>query len=133
MNFPKFCQELEALIEHTYISGVTQLEAESLAARFLHAQMVVSAELKKSDLDSRMKKTGFKSVKAAIYANLKSDTSVKHTVDSLDHAINLNEVVQVEAGLLDTAEVERDELIRYYNIFREAHIYYRGVGKGKYE
>lgn len=132
-NFSEFCKQLEDKIKNSYEEGVTLEQAEKLAAEFLYAQMVVSNELKKSDLDSRMKKTGLKAVEAAVYASLSEDTTKKRTVDALKHAVNLEVVVQDEQNNFDKSEVNTDELTRYYHIFREAHIHYRGISKGKFE
>lgn len=133
MNFSKLCQQLEAKIQQSYSEGVTLEDAESLAAEFLFAQMQVSNELKKADLDSRMRKSGVKAVKAAIYTEAVSKADKKPTEGALEHLINSNELVQGEQEALDKAEVEKDDLTRYYNIFREAHIYYRGIAKGKFD
>ncbi len=133
MLFTKLCQLLETKIQNTYTEGVTIEDAEKLAAEFLHAQMQVSTELRKADLDSRMRKTGVKAVKAAIYSDTCSKSDKKPTEAAIDHIINLNELVQGEQKDLDEAEVSRDDLTRYYNIFREAHIYFRGIAKGKFD
>lgn len=133
MSFSKYCESLEEKIKSSYEEGVTQEQAERLAAEFLHAQMKISSIIKAADLDSRMKKTGLKAIKAATYGALKSDTSVKYTVDALEHAINLDKVVQDESDRYDAADAEKEDLIRYYNIFREAHIYFRGIGKGRFD
>lgn len=132
-NFTEFCQKLENKIKASYEEGVTLDQAEKLAAEFLYAQMVVSAELKNADLDSRMKKIGLKAIEAATYTLLAEDTTKKRTVDAIKHAVNAEKLVQTEQSLFDTSEVYCDELTRYYQIFREAHIYYRGISKGKFE
>lgn len=130
MSFTKLCQQLEAKIQNSYLEGITLEDAEKLAGEFLHAQMQVSAELRKADLDSRMRKTGVKAVRAAIYADTCSKSDKKPTEAQIEHTINVNELVQGEQNELDQAEVAKDDLVRYYNIFREAHIYYRGIAKG---
>lgn len=132
MNFIKFCEQLEEKIKNSYTEGVTFEVSEKLAAEFLHAQMVVSAELRKTDLDARMRKTGVKAVRAAIYADTCNKSEKKPTEAAIDHLINVNELVQSEQGALDQSEASRDDLTRYYNIFREAHIYYRGIAKGNF-
>lgn len=128
-----FYKELEQKIQSSYTEGMTLDEAEKLAAEFLKAQIVVSRELQKEDLDSRMRKTGLKAVRAAIYSDSISKSDKKPTEAALDHMINSHEIVCNEQNALDTAESNRDELERYYNIFREAHVYYRGVAKGRFE
>lgn len=133
MGFISMCNKLKAKIESAYTEGVTVLEAERLAAEFLHAQMAVSEELKNADLSSRMRKSGVKGVKAALYLNEVQKADKKPTEAQLTALIDSNEVVQGEQDAYDKAEVDSAELDRLYNIFREAHIYFRGVAKGKFE
>lgn len=132
-KFESVCEELESIIQNAYENGVTLEEAEKHAGRFLHAQMVVSAELKNADLDARMKKSGVKAMRALAYGQACEGKDKKPTESALEHAMNTHELVQTEQNSLDTAEVSKDELTRYYNIFREGHIYFRGIGKGRYE
>lgn len=132
MDFKKFCISLEAKIKSSYEEGVTLEAAEKLAGEFLRAQMVLSNELKVSDLDSRMRKSGLKAVRAAVYMKACSESDKKPTENALENILNTNEMVQNEQDALDKAEVERDDLKRYYDIFREAHIYFRGIAKGNF-
>lgn len=132
MKLENQIKELENKIKNTYTQGTTTEEAEKLAAEFLHAQMLISAELATVDLDARMKKSGVKAVKAAVYIEACSKSDKKPTESALEHTISLNEAVQVEQDKLDIAEVDRDNLTRYYNIFRDGHIYYRGIAKGSF-
>lgn len=133
MSFKDYCKQLESKIASTYEEGVTLEQAEKLAAEFLYAQMKVSAELAKEDLDARMRKSGVKAIRAAVYGDICSKAEKKPTVDALEHMVNSDQVVLAEQKMLDTAEVSRDELTRIYNVCREAHIYYRGVSKGRFE
>lgn len=107
-------------------------EAEKLAAEFLYAQMVLSAELRKYELDARMKKSGNKTIRAAAYINIVSGQDKKPTEAGISAIIETDEQVASQQNLLDTAEVDAAELERYYNIFTNAHIYYRGVAKGAF-
>ncbi len=133
MNFKDYCKQLEAKIQSSYESGVTLEQSEKLAAEFLHAQMKVSEELKTADLDSRMRKSGVKAVRAAIYAETCSKADKKPTEAQIEHTINSNEIVQNEQLELDKAEVSRDDLERYFSIFKESHIYFRNVSKGRFD
>lgn len=133
MTFKELCEQLESKIQSSYADGVTLEQAEKLAAEFLHAQMTVSAELKKADLDSRMKKAGVKAIRAAIYGDILSKNEKKPTEAAIDHLINSDKIVLGEQEELDKSEVDRDDLNRYYNIFQNAHIYYRGIAKGKFD
>lgn len=126
-------KELEQAIKDSYESGVTLEEAEKLAGRFLHAQIQTSEQLKQFDLDARMRKTGLKAVRANIYAEITGKADKKPTEAAIENEIVRNTIVQNEQDKLDEAEVDRDELTRYYNIFREAHVYFRGIAKGRFE
>lgn len=132
MKFTQFCEQLEAKIQSSYTEGVTLEVAEKLAAEFLHAGMVVSAELKKADLSARMRKSGVKAVRAAFYLETCSKLDKKPTENALDHMLSIDTMVQKEQDELDAAEVLKSELERYYNIFQNAHIFYRGVAKGNF-
>lgn len=133
MNFKQLCDKLEAEIVQSYTEGVTIEEAEKLAGQFLHAQMQVSTELKKFDLDSRMRKTGVKAVKAAIYMDAATKPEKKPTEAMLSAIVDQHEVVQSEQTELDKAEVERDDLDRLFSVFKEAHVHFRQLSKGKFE
>lgn len=132
-SFKKMCEELEASIIDAYESGVSLEDAERLAAKFLHGQILVSQELKAADLSARMRKSGLKAVKAAVYTDACSKADKKPTESQLEHTINMNELVSNEQDALDQAEVDRDSLERYYNVFREGHVYMRGVAKGRFD
>lgn len=129
----KLIKELELKIEESYESGITLEEAEKLAAKFLRAQILISRELQKTDLDSRMKKSGVKALKAALYLVEVQKTDKKPSDVLLGNLVDSNELVVGEQNAFDTAETRRDELERYYNIFREAHVHYRQVSKGRFE
>lgn len=131
-KFEQFCKNLENKIIATYEEGVSLTEAEKLAGEFLHAQIVVSNELKKADLNSRMRKTGLKALRSALYLDAATKSDKKPSDTYLDNVITSNELVSGEQNALDTAEVERDDLERYYNIFQNAHIHYRGIAKGSF-
>lgn len=133
MSFKQLCEVLESEIQSSYMEGVTLEKAEKLAGQFLHAQMRVSEEIKKSSLDARMRKSGVKAVKAAVYSEACSKSDKKPTESALEHTLNSSGLVSAEQEAFDRAEVDCEELERYYNIFREAHIYFRGIAKGKFE
>lgn len=133
MTFKQLCAELEITIQDTYTQGVSLEEAEKMAAKFLYAQLQVSTELKKSDLSSKMRKAGVKSVRASVYLEGATKGDKKPSDVLLQAQVDVNELVQSEQQGLDESEADRDELERYYNIFREAHIYFRGISKGRFE
>ncbi len=132
-NFQTLCNQLEAKIQAASTEGTTLAEAEKLAAEFLYAQLAVSTELKTADLDARMKKSGVKGVRAAIYLATVQNADKKPTEATIAALVDTNDVVQGEQQSLDLAEVNRDELERYYSIFQNAHIYFRGIAKGKFD
>jgi hypothetical protein len=132
-NINKLCEKLSAKIESSYESGVTLDEAEKLAAEFLHAQMLLVSHLRDTDLEARMRKSGLKAVRAAVYMDTVSKAEKRPTEAAMDHILNSNELVSREQDRLDASEVSRNELERYYDIFNNAHIYYRGIAKGKFE
>lgn len=132
MSFEKYCAELEAKITKSYEEGTTQEEAERLAAEFLVSQFKVAGLLASADLDSKMRRSGVKAIKAAVYMQKATETEKKPSDVLLNAAVDLHEVVQAEQEAYDRAEAYSDSLERYYNIFREAHLYYRTVSKGQF-
>ena len=132
MTFKEMCQDLENRLTSSYEGGVTMEEAESLAARFLVAQLSVSRELKTRDLDARTRKSGLKAIRAAVYLEIVQGVEKRPTVDMISAMVDSHEIVQQEQNSLDTAEVERADLERYFDVFTNAHIFYRGVSKGNF-
>lgn len=130
----EFFVDCEAAIQGAYEQGVTMEMAERLAAKFLHAGLKVGAELRDADLDARMKKTGLKAIKASVYMkNAEPKLGEKRpTVDALEAMVNQDAHVTKAQNELDEAEVWRDTLVNYLNIFREGHIYFRGIAKGNF-
>lgn len=129
----ELCKKLEDEIKDSYESSITLQEAEKLAAKFLYAQMQVASELKNIDLDARMRKSGVKAVKAAVYMKLATATDKKPSDVMLQNQVDLDVIVQKEQDGLNKAEVDKELLERYLSIFKESHIYYRTISKGVYE
>lgn len=128
----KFYSDLQKKIEATYTEGVTVDEAEKLAAEFLHAQMVVSSELRQLDLDARMRKSGVKAIRSAVYlAEIKKHDKKPSDVQ-LSAIVDSDDIVDREQQDYDTAEANKAELERLYDIFLNAHIYFRGIAKGSF-
>lgn len=132
MSLKEFCSGLEKEIEKSYTEGVSVIEAERLSSKFLHALIKISDGLKTSDLDARMRKSGVKGIKAAIYLDIVQKSEKKPTETQIASMVDTNDIVQGEQERLDTAEVEKADLERYYDIFTNAHIFYRGVAKGNF-
>ena len=125
--------ELENDIKSAYEGNVTVEDAEKLAAKFLGAMFRLSSQLAAADLDSRMRKTGVKAIRAAIYLEEATRNEKKPSDTLLSAIVDKSKLVQDEQNLFDTTEVERDNLERYYNIFKEAHLYFRALAKGRFE
>lgn len=132
-KFEELCKNLESKIQNSYTIELTLEDAEKLAGEFLFAQLAVSAELKKADLDSRMRRSGVKSVRAAIYMESATKDVKKPSDVMLEAIVNLNDIVQKEQNSYDSAEVDKENLNRYFGIFQNAHIFFRGIAKGKFE
>ena len=131
-EFKELCLELENSIRASYETGVSMDEAEKLASKFLYAQMQVSNELRKSDLDSRTRKSGLKAVRAAVYLEIIQTSEKKPTEAGIGAMIDVHEIVQSEQTAFDLSEVERDDLKRYFDIFSQAHVHFRTIAKGSF-
>lgn len=125
-------EELTNDIKSAYEEGVTLEQAERLAAKFLFAQLSISDDLKSVSLDSRMKKSGLKAVRAAIYIQEATKSEKKPTESHLASLVEMNELVGSGQNAYDTAEVEAAHLQNYLNVFINAHIYFRGIARGNF-
>lgn len=123
-------QELVDEIKKAYEPGLTMPEAERLAGKFLFAMTIVSNDLKVSSLDARMRKSGQKALKAATYLAGIQGVEKKPSDVLLQAQVDSDKVVQAEQDKLDSAECDVEELERYYNIFKEAHLFFRQISKG---
>lgn len=133
MSFLDLCKELTQSIKDAYESGTSLEDAERLASKFLYAQIQLSEHLKAADLDARMKKSGVKAIKAAVYMEGATKGDKKPSDVLLQNTVDLHALVQQEQKSLDEAEVELDALQNYFNIFKEAHIHFRGIAKGRFD
>lgn len=129
----KFLETLSKNIESSYEESVTMEEAEKLASKFLSGQIKISDELKRADLDARMRKSGLKAIRSAVYMKSATSGDKKPSDTFLEAIVNMDELVIGEQGRLDEAEVELDYLQNHYNIFKEAHIHFRGISRGRFE
>lgn len=133
MNNSNRYEQLEKKIVTSYSEGVTISDAESLAAEFLEAMLLVSSDLRQADLDTRMRKTGLKAVKAAVLLE-EARKGDKKPADSLLAAlVDRSELVISEQKSFDTAENEKESLERLFSVFKESHVHFRGISKGKYD
>lgn len=125
--------ELAADVQRAYEEGTPIEEAERLAAKFLGAQMKVAEELAAVDLDSRMKKNGLKATKSAVYMAAATAGEKKPSEGFLENTVNLDSGVAQAQERFDTADARKEALTIYLGIFKDAHIYFRGIAKGRYE
>jgi hypothetical protein len=130
MEFKEFCEQLEVKITATYEQGVGLESAERLAGELLMAMIRISKELEIQDLDSRMRKSGLKAVRAAAYLDIVSKGEKKPTESHIAALIDTDKLVNDEQTGLDKSEVLRDSLDRYYNIFQNSHLHFRAIYKG---
>lgn len=131
-SFTALCIELEAEIKNAYEQSITTGEAEKLAAKFLHAMLITADRLREVDLNVRMRKTGVKAVKAGVYMQAATAGDKKPSDVLLQNLVELDASVSELQVEFDTAESEHDHLQNKYNIFKEAHIFFRGVSKGNF-
>ena len=129
MNFKETCDKLEGLITDSYQNSVTLGQAETLAGRFLEAQLIVNTELTRLDLDARMRKTGVKAIRATIYLSEKNAIP-KPTEGMLTALIDANPDLRNEQDALDKVESERDELKRLMDVYNNTHVHFRTICRG---
>ena len=123
---------LEEKIKAAYEGGVTLDEAEKLAPEFLYAQMQLAEMIKTADLDRRMRKRGVKAIRSAVRTEEIKKHEKKPTEGALEDIVNLNEIVHSEEDAFDKAEVEFEHLTYLMGIFKDAHIFFRGISRGSY-
>lgn len=133
MTFQQYLDNLAKDIELCYETSPSVEESEKLAAHFLTAQIKVGEELKKADLDSRMRKSGLKAIKAAVYLEAATKNEKKPSDVLLSAIVDSDQIVIKEQEAFDTAEVWKNQLDNYLNVFNNAHIYFRGLAKGRFD
>ncbi len=125
--------ELIEDIKSAYEEGISLDKAERLASKFLYAQTKLAEELRVLDLDAKMRKSGLKALKGALYINEVGKHDKKPSDIFIEQKINSDDIVQKEQNALDEAEVMLNKMQNYFNIFKDGHIHMRGVSKGKFE
>lgn len=129
----EFLVELENDIKRAATKNLEVDEAERLAAKFLLARLEVGKLLRQQDLDARLAKNALKTEKAIVYLGEVKKNERKPSDVLLEHTIQLDEGVAGAQRSFDQAEVDRDNLQDYYSTFHEAHLYFRGIAKGRFE
>lgn len=133
MKFTDYAKELEKDIQNAYESSPTIEDAEKLAAKFLTAQIECGRALSSADLDSRMQKSGLKGIKAAVYMDAATKSEKKPTEAMLAAIVDTDRIVQESQDGFDRADVHKNELANYLDVFKNAHIYFRSLAKGRFE
>lgn len=127
------CDELTKGIELSYSETPTINEAEKLASKFLHAEILLAQEFRLADLDARMKKSGLKAIKSAVYMEHATAQDKKPSDTFLQNVVDSSALVVRAQNDLDSAEVNVEYVKNYISIFKEAHIHFRGISKGRFE
>lgn len=129
----EFIDKCTSIIQKAYEESPTLEEAEKYAALFLDAQIRVGTELAAASLDARMRKSGTKALKASVLLDAATKGEKKPADSLLTAIVDSDQMVIESQGGLDRAEVTVDELQNYHSVFREAHIFFRGISRGKFE
>lgn len=132
-TFANFIVDLESTITEAYATSPTPDEAELSAAKFLAGMFRVGDELKRIDLDARMKKSGLKAIRSAVYLEEAKRGDKKPSDTLIEAVINSNRMVTDAQQALDYAEVDRDRLHNLLNVCKESHIFFRALAKGRFE
>jgi hypothetical protein len=132
-KFDELYEELKEKIVESFENGVTLDEAEKLSFKFLYAQLMLSSELKKTALDARMRKSGVKSIRAAIYLDIVQKSDKKPTEAQITAMLDSDTIVAGEQQAYDEAEVAAEELERNHRTFENAHVLYRKIIGGRME
>jgi len=124
---------LEQKIIKSYTEGTNLVDAESLAAEFLAAQIQISEEVKEESIRHRMLKADLKEKAAAVLYNAATAGDKKPSDSILQALVDKDPGVKEAYQVHVVSEERANELERLYNIFRESHIYYRAIGKGRFD
>lgn len=133
MSKTSFFDSLKQGITRSYEEGVTMEEAEKLAAKFLDGSIQVGEAIKVADLDRRMKKAGVKAIRSAVYLEAATQGDRKPSDRLLEAVVDSDKVVSDSQESFDIAEVEINYLSNLLDIFRESHIHFRTIARGRFE
>ncbi len=126
MNYASLVKDIELAAA----GGLTLDLAERLAGKALAVQNSISEDLKAASLDARMRKSGVKAVKAAVYLAGVQAADKKPSDVLLSAQVDSDPMVMEQQRGLDTAETLVEELERHWHIAKEFHIFVRGIAKG---
>lgn len=131
-EFDTYLDELQGKIQETYQRGVNLEQAEHFASELLGALLTVSKELAKADLDARMRKSGVKAIRSAVYLDEVQKADKKPSDTMLAAIVDSNDIVKGEQQRFDESEVQKAELDRIFSVLQNAHIHYRTIAKGAF-
>lgn len=130
MNFKERVKELEDIIQDAYPNRPSLDEAEGQALNFCSGILQVSAQLSVADLEARMRKSGLKGIRAALYLDIVQNSEKKPTETAIDSMITVNELVAKEQQKLDEADVAKADLERLYETFNHVAVLFRQMSRG---
>lgn len=123
------CKSLEDKIKSAYEESVTISEAEKLAAEMLQAELTLALEYQTASLDARMRKSGVKSIRGAVYMEIATKDPKKPSDAMINAQVDMHEIVCSEQKAFDESEVEAEYIYNVLSVVRNAHIYFRGISK----
>lgn len=132
-KFETLYTRLEGKIQESFETGISLEDAERLASELVFANMKLSEELKRVSLDARMRKSGVKSIRAALYLDIVQKSDKKPTEAAIAAMVDTEPLVVSQQTAFDEAEVEAEHLERIHRSFENAHILYRKISGGRME
>ena len=123
---------LEQDVQRAYEESVTVEEAERLAAKVLTVQLKIARELAITDLNARMRKNGLKAQRAQAYMDECNKSEKKPAEGYLENVVTLDPKVKLAQATYDEQDARKESLTLYLGIFKDAHIYFRGIARGNY-
>lgn len=131
---PKY-QELRADLKLVSDEGVSLEDAERLAAKFADALLELGGmdgHIQRAVLDAKLKKGSYKTFRAKVYLDTVNASEKKPTETMIESIILTNADVSKAEDAYHKAEEYAESLKRTYDVFRDVHIYFRGVAKGAF-
>lgn len=124
---------LEQKIITSYTEGITVSEAERLAGEFLGAQIKISEEVSKLSLMARLLKSSVKEERGKLLYKEATTPDKKPSDSVLQALVDSNAEVLARQDEFDKAEESANEMLRLFGIFKDAHLHFRAISKGRFE
>lgn len=124
---------LVKLIQDSADSPFDIREAEKAGGTALAVMNALSAQLTDADRNRRMRKRGVKAIRSAVRMEEIKKHDKKPTESFLEDTVNLSKIVADQEEAFDDSEVSTEELERQFSIAKEAHLFFRGVARGRFE